>query len=194
MTWVLLLLGLLALLLLVPFHLELLVETAEDLRVEARPRWGVFPVTAWHSGATSTRIPERRRARAGKVRVHNRKPTSWRKVRALLTSEEFLASLGRWLRRLVRQLGPTDVRMHLRLGTGDPGETGMLWAALAPLFALLGQATPVELELEPDFLDRAFALEARGRLRIVPLVLLVTALGYFLTPAPWRAVRHYRRA
>lgn len=192
MFWLLLVLVLVLLLLLVPFSLELFIETEGKLRVEARTRWGVLPLGTGRSGVPSVRpvtkkVPRPREGRARGTTV------SWHKLRALLTSEDFVASLGRWLGRLLRLLAPTDVRVSLRFGTGDPYETGRLWAAVSPLLVLLGQAGSAELELAPDFVEPAFALEAHARVRVVPLVLLAALLGYFFTPASWRALGNYAR-
>jgi len=98
------------------------------------------------------------------------------------------------MKRLVRILGPRDVRVHLRFGTGDPCDTGHLWGVLSSLSILISREIPGSFHLEPDFVDQVFDLDAHAMIRFAPLALLLATLGYFVTPAPWRALRNYMRA
>jgi hypothetical protein len=117
-----------------------------------------------------------------------------RKVQALLFSKGFLPSIARLARRLARVLAPRHLRVYLRFGLDDPFDTGRLWGALAPLFLSLSTIGADELRFEPDFLERSFRLDLSAEVRVVPGVLILLVLGYFLTRAPWRAMRRFAQA
>lgn len=197
MIWLLLAGGLLLLVLLVPVSVEILVRTQGGLTVEAIPSWGGLSRGAFRSsfGRMKSR-PDERRARKKRASVRSRRQNqgSFRKLRALLKSEDFLASLGRWMRRLLRIVRPRDVRVHLRFGTGDPCDTGQVCGVLSSFFVLLRDNSPADIVLEPDFGDQVFDLNARAKVRFAPLVLLLVSLGYFVTPSAWRAAGNYLRA
>jgi hypothetical protein len=190
--WVLLVLGLLTLVSLVPLSVDLVVESEGQLRATAKARWGALPLGTIRAGAARTRTTKNKTARAHRERARGR--PQLHKVRALLTSDDFLASIGRWLARVLRLLAPENVSVHLRFGAGDPYETGQVWASVSALFAALDPECFIVLDLEPDFVDEVFHLDARATFHLVPFLLLATLLGYLLSPPPWRAVRAYARA
>lgn len=198
MDW--LLLAMVAVLLLgcVPVSLDVFVRTGETPPLAVKPRWGALSgrddpgPSAWASEARAMKgRPKRQRTSASR---EGAKRVSWRKVLALLSSEDFLLSLARWFRRIIAVLAPREVRLRLRIGTGDPYETGRLWSALSPCVVYLTDVAAADLELMPDFVDRTFELHAYALVRFVPLVLLATTLSYFFTRAPWRALHRFARA
>lgn len=197
MLWLPIAAGLLLAVLLVPVSVEIAVRTELGLKVEAITRWGGLPAGSWHTG--SEKPPARQDRPSGKAAAcspHSRRRSApnLRKLHALFRSDDFLASLLRWMSRIIRILGPRDVRVHLRFGTGDPCDTGDLWGVLSSLFVLFSRETAGKVELEPDFVDQVFDLDAYAQVRFAPLTLFLTSLGFFLTPAPWRALRNYMRA
>ena len=198
MLWLLLLGVLLLLMLLVPVSVEISVRTEGGLTVEAIPRWGGLSAAGFRSSrGRQTSSPDERRAQKRGTRPprsSRRNQGSFRKLRALLKSDDFLASLVRWMGRLVRVLRPRDVRVHLRFGTGDPCDTGQLWGVLSSFFVPLPDKSRANIMLEPDFGDAVFDLDARAEVRFAPLVLLLVSLGYFVTPPAWRALGNYLRA
>jgi hypothetical protein len=95
---------------------------------------------------------------------------------------------------LLTQLRPRQLQLCLRLGLGDPADTGRALGALSPLLLALVQIDAAEVRFEPDFLRRVFELRASTVIRVVPGVLLGLVFGYLLTPPPWRALVRYARA
>lgn len=85
-----------------------------------------------------------------------------------------------------------DIKLHLRLGLGDPADTGQLWAVVGPLAAMLAGVKDVEVEIEPEFLDAVFELESRGTLRLIPLQILWLAVALLFSPGLWRGIRLMR--
>jgi hypothetical protein len=97
------------------------------------------------------------------------------------------------LYRLVKDLGDAvrfhRLYLHLRLGLGDPADTGMLWAFIGPLSVMAKKVRNAEVLLEPDFMDAVFEFHAQGHLRLVPLQCILLVLGLVLSPASIRAWR-----
>lgn len=117
-----------------------------------------------------------------------------RKLRALLFSRDFVPSLIRLARRVLRQLRPRRLRVRSRFGLGDPFDTARIWGILSPLLLSLSSLEAEEIWLEPDFSERSFRLDLSTEVRVIPLILMVLVFSYFLTPAPWRAVIRFARA
>lgn len=81
------------------------------------------------------------------------------------------------------------LRLRMRLGLGDPAETGRLWAMLGPLNGLGQNLRNVDLQIEAEYIDPVFEFQAQGRLLLIPLQFLILAIGFALSPASIRAWR-----
>lgn len=90
---------------------------------------------------------------------------------------------------LLRATHPRGLALRLRLGAGDPAETGRLWALVGPLEAFALGLGVTALRFEPDFSEPALEFEAQGRLVLVPLQLLGLVAAFALAPASLRAWR-----
>ena len=106
---------------------------------------------------------------------------------------------ARFRRRVLRFVGDVwaaihkhDVRLRMRIGLGDPADTGQLWAAIGPVSGVLANVRTVAIEVEPEFQGETLELAGRGRIRIVPLQLLYLAGALCLSPSIWRGVRAMR--
>jgi hypothetical protein len=99
--------------------------------------------------------------------------------------------------RLVRDVGRAAhlhrLRLRMRLGLGDPADTGQLWAVLGPLSALAQGLRGADVHIEPAFMESVFEFHARGRLRVIPLQFLALALAFVLSPVCIRAWRSLQR-
>ena len=90
---------------------------------------------------------------------------------------------------LIEAAHPRQLRLRLRLGLGDPADTGRLWALIGPLIVTTQNLRHTALRVEPEFIDPVCEFHARGRLRVIPLQVLVLAAGFALSPASIRAWR-----
>lgn len=70
-----------------------------------------------------------------------------------------------------------NVRLLLRLGLGDPADTGQLWAVLGPLSGMLARLRDIRIAIEPDFLDSRLEVDSSGTIRMIPLRLAIIVLG-----------------
>jgi len=86
------------------------------------------------------------------------------------------------------------VVLNLRVGLGDPADTGQLWAVLGPVAGALAMFEGASIRLLPDFAAAVVELQGSGRLRIVPLEIVSLAAGALLSPPMWQGMLRMRRA
>ncbi len=79
--------------------------------------------------------------------------------------------------------------LRIRLGLGDPADTGRLWALIGPLNAAAPSLHDVVIRIEPEFIDAVFEFDAQGQCRLVPLQLLALAGIFAVSPPSLRAWR-----
>ena len=125
------------------------------------------------------------------------------RARSSTRSTDILAALrdAPFRRRLVRfagdvwsSIGKRDVFLRLRLGLGDPADTGQLWAVLGPLAGLLATVRDASIRIQPDFVDDVVDIDTGGQVRIVPLRLIALAVMLAVSPDFRRGLRRMRRS
>jgi len=157
---------------------------------------------SWLFGLLHVRIPmETTTSPSSDQQTHAKpkrrhKPKSRRRAKPLAAwrLRPFRRRLLRFVRDLWRAIHKRDLRVQLRIGLGDPADTGQLWALMGPLSAVLTQSESVAFELEPDFMDSSLDFASSGRIRIIPLQLLGLTLALLLSPPFWQGVRRMRSA
>lgn len=112
---------------------------------------------------------------------------------AALRLRPFRRRLLRFGRSLWRAIHKDRVRVTVRLGLGDPADTGRLWALVGPCAGLLQQVPEVAISIEPDFDNASFELQSSGAIRVVPLAVLLLIVGLVASPSVWHGVRVLRR-
>lgn len=185
---------LLLVLLSVPVTLSYRLGWQRQLRGEAR--------LLWLFGLVRVRLAppaERRRAaeaQPGKDSTEAKPKRARKKFNPLpaLRQKPFRRRILRFARDLWRALRKRDLYLRIRVGLGDPADTGQLWALCGPLSGLLATVEQASIELEPEFLDAVFELDSGGKLSVIPLQLLYLALGLLCSPIFWRGMRQMRRA
>ncbi len=100
----------------------------------------------------------------------------------------------RFVADLWRAIRKQDVNLRIRLGLGDPADTGRLWAVVGPVAGLLANVEEASVEIEPDFMDAVFELESSGEIRLIPLQILYLVVALLLSPPVWLGVKRMRRA
>jgi hypothetical protein len=154
--------------------------------------WG-FGVLRFRTQAEQTREAA---ASAGEAvddaRSHRRRGRSRPRVLAALRDGGFRRRVIRFVAASWRALHTRDLYARVRVGLGDPADTGMLWGVLGPV-ASLARASRWPVWVEPDFADATFELESRGTIRVVPLEIVFLVVALVLSPAFWRGVRVLRR-
>lgn len=113
---------------------------------------------------------------------------------AALRRKTFRQRSLRFARDLWRALRKRDLSLRIRVGLGDPAETGQLWALFGPVSGLLANLEDACVELEPEFIDAVFQLHSSGKISVIPLQLLYLVLGLLCSPSFWRGVKRMRQA
>lgn len=112
-----------------------------------------------------------------------------RRILVVLRQAAFRRRVYRLLRDVVAAAHFRRLSLRMRLGLGDPADTGRLWAFVGPLGATAGNLRNVQMQIEPDFIDPRFELHFAGRLLVIPLQLVALAIAFSLSPASLRAWR-----
>ena len=188
---------LLVLLLALPVDLAFRLESVEGFAGQVRIAWLfglvrhriVLPPSAGRRAprpaiaAQAAGAPARRRRRPRRA-----------DVMAALRQAAFRRRVYRFARDLARAAHARDLGLRVRLGLGDPADTGRLWAFVGPLNAAAQNLRNADVRIEPEFVDSVLEFEARGRLQLFPLQLLALAISFALSPASIRAWRSLGRS
>ncbi len=110
-------------------------------------------------------------------------------VLAVLRQTAFRRRAYRLVEDLVRAAHVSQLRLRMRLGLGDPADTGRLWAVVGPLNAAAQGVRGAEVRIEPEFVDPVLEFRAEGRLLLVPLRILAMAVSFAFSPPSIRAWR-----
>lgn len=143
------------------------------------------------------RVPEAGKPRGpdaddGRQRRKPAKRSRRANVLAVLRQAAFRRRVYELARDLLAAARPHRLRLRIRLGLGDPADTGRLWAIVGPLAVATGSLRRAQVQIEPDFIDPVLEFQAQGRLLLVPLQFLALAIGFALSPASIRAWRTLR--
>ncbi len=119
----------------------------------------------------------------------------WRKSKgrkinfmAAIRQPAFRRRMLQFLTDVWRGVRKKNVQLLVRMGLGDPADTGQLWAVLGPLSGMLTRPGEVRIAIEPDFLDSTLDVYSSGTIRMIPLQIAIIALGLLLSPPVWQGV------
>jgi hypothetical protein len=187
-------LALIALLLAVPIDVAFRVKGIEAFEGQVSIRW-LFGLVR-----LQLRLPGRARkkprtapTKGSSATRRNRKAGGGRRnVLAVLRQAEFRRRALRFAADLLRAAHLRELGLWLRLGLGDPADTGRLWALLGPLNAAVQNLRGAEVRIEPEFIDPVLEFDARGRSLLVPLQIVALAVAFALSLPSLRAWRTLR--
>jgi hypothetical protein len=173
-------------LLFVPIDLSVAATSRREVRVGGR--W-LFGIVRFQGGESAARRRVRREPRRGKKR--GRKPTSPRRAlgvgRRMMAIEGLLPGVLRLIRDLVQSVRWRRGSLSLRIGLGDPADTGELcgvvWGAMACL-----PDPRIQIVFEPDFYEACFEAEAEVVCRITPARMVGRLLRFAVSRPARRAI------
>lgn len=183
--------GLVLLLLAVPVDVAFGFEGIEAFRGQVTIRW-LFGLVRFRIRVPGVgKPPPERETEPKAARVQARPGARGRgaKLLAVLRQAGFRQRVYRLVKGLVRAAHIRQLRLRMRLGLGDPADTGRLWAVVGPLSAAAQDLRRAQVWIEPDFIDPVLEFQARGRLLLVPLQFLLVAVAFALSPPSIRAWR-----
>ena len=194
MTFLLVACGVLAVLLVllaVPVDLAFQLERAETVRGRISIRWllGLVRFGIPVPGHAQPRTQSRKKSKAKKPRSKRRGKGKGINAIAVLRQAAFRRRAYRLVRDLIRAMHPRQLRLSMRLGLGDPADTGCLWAFVGPLGAAAQNLRNAQVQIEPEFMDATFQFNAHGQLRFIPLQFLLLIVMFALSPSSIRAWR-----
>lgn len=180
-------LGLVLLLLAVPIGVAFRVEGIEAFNGHIAIRWmfGLVRFKFRIPGAGKPALAPN----TANVRVKPDKRNGRPRVLALLRQAAFRRRVYRLVADLARAAHLRQLHLRLRLGLGDPADTGRLWAVLGPLNAVAQNLRGADVRIEAEYMEPVFEFQADGRLLLIPLQFLILAIGFALSPASIRAWR-----
>lgn len=185
--FVLLLIALLA----IPVTLRFRVSSHDALQNDVRLEWAF--------GLVRVRIPLQSKTVDAKGEKHEQetrpsKRTSRKRgnVFGALRQERFRRRMLRFVTDLWRAFHKRDLSLRLRVGLGDPADTGQLWAVLGPTAGLLATIPGASIRIEPEFLDPTLELDTSGSVGFVPLRVLYLSIALLMSPPVWRGLKAMR--
>lgn len=117
-----------------------------------------------------------------------------RKFLAVLHQADFRRQIYRFVKDIYRAANLHELGFRMRLGLGDPADTGRLWAFVGPLNVAAQNLRNARIVIEPEFMEAVIEFDTHGRFRIVPLQFLALAIAFALSVPSRRAWRTLRGA
>ena len=188
-----LLLVLLVALLAIPLTVMFSISRIEQTRGEVRFRW-LFGLVRFQLS-----IPQDTGAAARPAPTPEKKPKSPGKksnasgLLSLAGQQPFRRRVYRFIRDLLRATHARNLFLRLRIGLGDPADTGRLWAVVGPIAGMAQNLRNAVVCIEPEFVDPAFEVESHGQFRLVPIQFVALTVAFMLSPTMFRTWRHLRR-
>ncbi len=187
-------LSLVVILLAMPVTLTYQLSWKQTLSANVRLNWAfglvrtdVFPQPA---KSTSDKA-ETARKKAGRRNKSQRKETNFLTA---IRQPSFRRRIVRFLSDAWRAIYKKNVRLLVRMGLGDPADTGQLWAVLGPLSGMLARLRDIRIAIEPDFLDTTLEVDSSGTIRLIPLQFVILTLGLLFSPPIWRGIMLMRKS
>ncbi len=111
---------------------------------------------------------------------------------AAMRKRAFRRRILRFIADSWRAIQKRNVNLRLRIGLGDPADTGQLWAIVGPLTGMLANVHAASFEIEPDFFDTTFEFDGSGAIRLFPIQMIYLTVGLLLSPAFWQGLKQLK--
>lgn len=112
----------------------------------------------------------------------------------LIRQKAFRQRVFRFIADFWRAVHKQDVSLSVRIGLGDPADTGRLWALVGPVAGMLANVRGASVSIEPQFMEPVFELDSHGSIRFVPLQLIFLTIALMVSPPFWQGIRQMRKA
>lgn len=182
-------------LLAIPVTLRFKVSWQQNLQEDIRLQWA-FGLVRVRIPSFQSMAPSRREGQEPEEKV-DRSKGAFRKrpnVFAVFRQTRFRRRITRFVGDLWHAVNKKDISLRVRVGLGDPAETGQLWAIVGPVAALLATIRDASIKIEPDFFDTTFKLDTSGIIRLIPLQMIYLTLALLLSPPVLQGLRQMRIA
>ena len=143
-----------------------------------------------------TNIPIKTTTKERTKTSHHKKPkrkNNGNDIVALLKQSSFRQHMMKFIKRVLRASNAENLYLKLRIGLGDPADTGLLWAILGPVSGMMKNLQSMQIDIEPDFIDEVMEVNSHGQFHLIPLQLIALVIGFILSPTTLRALRTTQR-
>ncbi|MDH3468239.1 MAG: DUF2953 domain-containing protein [Gammaproteobacteria bacterium] len=186
--------ALLLLLLAVPITVAFRIDRIKKVNGYMSFQW-LFGLLRFRIGIPGAAKAKPRRKPKPSKKSGKRKPVgNARSVLTLLNQSAFRRRAIRLIKNAIHATNPRDVYLRLRIGLGDPADTGRLWALLGPVAGIATNLRSAEVRIEPEFMDPVLEVESHGALRLIPLQFLALVIAFVASPTTMRAWRMLRQS
>ncbi len=134
-------------------------------------------------------LPQPTPGKKAKPPRQTRKKVNARGIVSLLKQPAFRRRLYRFIRDILRATHARNLFLRLRIGLGDPADTGRLWAVIGPVAGMAQNLRSAAVCIEPEFIDPVFEVESHGQFRLVPIHFIALMVAFMLSPTmlpAWR--------
>lgn len=187
------LLTLLVTLLAIPLSMNLSIINDQGMQAHAQFRWlfGLVKFQATFPGETQT--PAHKKMPLTKKHKPSRSSNNVHGFATLFKQSAYRRHIINFIKTLFRASHAKDLFLRLRIGLGDPADTGRLWAVVGPLSAMLKNSHDTKIEIEAEFIDSVIEIESHGNFTLIPLQFIALVIAFILSPMSIRAWRTMQR-
>ena len=182
------LIALFILLLTVPVDLVFYVERDEKLRLGATVRF----MFRFKKDIGSKK--RRRREEDGQKEKAKKHRRGIKPLITALTTRGFAYKLLKFVRDVLRIVKIRELKARVRIGLGDPAETGMLFAVIAPTMVFVRSISSADVEVEPDFEEERLEGYCQGDVRAIPIKFVRPLVLFLCSKATLKALWAMRKA
>lgn len=183
----------LVLVLAIPFEFVFIVYRQRETRADFSILW-LFGVVRVPVSNKTARQRFKKPSKTKKPRKHKSKSANFATVSDLFRNARFRYRLIRFVKDVFKTIHIASFYLRVRLGLDDPADTGRIWAYLGPLAVFLTNLSNATVSLEPDFQTEILLYESSGRIRVIPLQVIVTVLAFVFSPVTIQAFWRMRKA
>jgi hypothetical protein len=77
----------------------------------------------------------------------------------------------------------------MKLGLGDPADTGILFGVITPLFIFTGSSQTIKINIQPDFERENLEGHAGGALRVYPVRFIKPVILFVFSMTTLKALK-----
>ena len=181
-------LSLIVILLAIPVTLTYRLYWKQTLSANIRLKWAFGLVRADVSPDSAVAKVEKPGAASRKTDRSGKSQARSANFMAAIRQPSFRRRITRFVSDVWRAIHKKNVRLLIRMGLGDPADTGQLWAVFGPVSGMLAPLRDIRIAIEPDFVDTTFEVDSSGTIRLIPLQFAILALGLLFSPPMWRGI------
>lgn len=178
----------------VPITVAFRINRIEEIKGQLNFQW-LFGLMRFRISIPGTAKAEPKHKQKPTKKTRKRKVVGCaRGVFALLKQSAFRSYAIRFIKDVSRATHAHDLYLRVRIGLGDPSDTGRLWSLLGPIASIVTNLRSAEVRIEPEFIDPMLEIESHGEIRLIPLQFIALVTVFVVSPTTLRAWRTLRQS